>query len=198
MSISLAAPSSTLTLANLKADVSDWLHRSDLTSRIPSFVRLAESDIRNDVRVQAMEAEASGTVTALAIAFPTRFLAARRLLVDGRTFRYLMPERFAAFEPGVADVYTVIGSEFRVNRGSTYALTFWRAFPDLVADTDTNWLLQNAYDVYLHATLKHAAVWAEDEAAMTKHGTLYQSGVQRVNGREAQARYSGQLTARAR
>lgn len=189
------APSgvSAYTYGQLLASIADWMHRSDLAGSAPEFVRLAESDIRHDVRVQAMEAEQSGAISGTTIAHPTRYIEARRLVVDGVPLSYIVPERFARYqrfgEPG--NVYTSIGQQLRVTRGAGYSLIFWQSFAPLAAPGDTNWLMQNAMEVYLFGALKHAALWAMDDAQAQKFATLYQGAVSRINGREQASRYSG-------
>ncbi|MDE2439565.1 MAG: hypothetical protein KGP14_00970 [Betaproteobacteria bacterium] len=41
--------SSLATFSGLKAAIADWLHRADLTTRIPDFIALAEARITNDI-----------------------------------------------------------------------------------------------------------------------------------------------------
>ena len=40
---------------NLTAAIADWADRTDLTARIPDFVKLAEARIGRDLRIRALE-----------------------------------------------------------------------------------------------------------------------------------------------
>lgn len=55
---STSSSSSTITYATLRQGIDDWMHRSDLDTFLPDFVRLAEADIHNDVRARFMESAA--------------------------------------------------------------------------------------------------------------------------------------------
>src|SRR5574343_1469860 len=49
------------TYSELQSAVASWLHRTDLTSQIQEFIRLAESDLQ--VRARLSQWDTSGTVT---------------------------------------------------------------------------------------------------------------------------------------
>jgi hypothetical protein len=187
-----------MTYAVLKADIASWLHRTDLTTEIVTFVALAESDIRNDVRVRAMETVATGSVSAGSITMPTDLIETRRLVIDEYPYEYVDPAAFSELDRINSEkhVYTVTGSSIKVLTGSSYALTYWAAFDSFSADADTNWLLENAYDVYLWASIKQAAIWAQDDQSMMKYDALYRGAVTKINNREAKAMRGGTLTIR--
>ena len=52
------------TFTELKDAVADWLDRSDLTTRIPDFITLAESRLNRDLRIRPMEVRSTMTTTA--------------------------------------------------------------------------------------------------------------------------------------
>jgi len=63
----------------LKSHIADWLMRGDLTSVIPTFVRLTEGELNRDLRVRQMLVRATSTVEPFAsgstfISLPTDFL----------------------------------------------------------------------------------------------------------------------------
>jgi hypothetical protein len=188
-----------MTYATLKADIAGWLHRSDLETTIPTIVQLAESDIRNDVRVRAMETVATGTVSAGQIAQPTDLIELRRLVIDGYPAEYVEPAGFAELDRVDSQryAYTVVDSTINVLTGSDYSMSYWASFAAFSADGDTNWLLEKAYDVYLWASLKHAAIWAMDDQNTMKFDALYKGSVQRLNAQEAKALRGGTLTVRS-
>jgi hypothetical protein len=65
------------TFAVLKTSIADWLNRADLTSQIPDFITMAEARFNRELRCDAMDATASVTITAGAVAVPTGLLAVR-------------------------------------------------------------------------------------------------------------------------
>lgn len=184
------------TYSELKTAVANWLDRTDLTSRIPEFIALAEADIRIDVRCRAMEALASGTLSGSTLAFPTRYLESRRFVVDGKNLVYVSPEVFQKLSDDGAtqDVYSIIGETFYTLNGAsgdTYSLLYWASFAAMSADADTNWLLTNAPGAYLFAALKHAAIFEQAVGAPDQFAAQYMDVVGRLTSREKQTAVSG-------
>ena len=181
------------TYAELKAAVATWAHRTDLTSEIPTFIQLAEADIRNDIRVRAMETVATGTVSANSITHPTGMIAARRLVVDQYALEYLDLASFADLERNGSQLrfFTSTASAFKVLMGTDYTLTYWKAFDALSGDSDTNWLLTNAPDVYLWGAMKHSAIYTQDDQGVMKFDALYKGAAGRIKAIEQRAIYSG-------
>ncbi len=190
------------TYSDLKTAVASWLNRTDLTSVIPDFVVLAESDIRNDIRLPAMETLASGTLSGNTLAQPTRYLSTRRLVVKGDVYAYVTPDRFQELDQASATEpsYTIVGQTFymvNAKDGDAYSLLYYQGFAALSGASDTNWLLSNAPDVYLFAACKHAATYLKSPEEEARFVALYQSAMQRVQRVEYRSNYSNTLTVRA-
>ena len=185
------------TYSTLKSAVADFVHRSDLTTVIETCISLVEADIAVDVRCQAMETIASGNLTGATLAFPSRMIEARRLLIAGDVYRYVTPEVFSEVSAnGSTDhVYTIVGQAFYILRGASgmaYTLTYWAKFTSLSSERDaTNWLIINHPDVYLYGTLRHVCLFLVDDPAAAKYFELYKVACRRVNDREARAAVSG-------
>lgn len=187
------------TYAELKQAVADWLKRTDLTTYIPDFIALAESDHRHDVKVREMESLAAGTLTGETLAHPTRMIEARRLVVADYQRYYVPAEVYQQYDKdGRTDkVYTNIGASFYILNGASgdsYSLIYTAGFTPLSASGDKNWLLTNAPEVYLFGALRHAAAYTVDEQNAARFKTLYGEAVARVNGRENAARSAGPLS----
>lgn len=163
----------------LKTAVAGWLNRADLTAQIPDFIRLAEQRINygsdqpypsQPLRIPAMQAQATGTITASAIAFPTRFLEPIRLAASSGgsdwTLDYLAPAAYSVHSNSAAvpTGYTVLNNSI-VTSGTgaaSYILDYYQAFASFSADADTNWLLTNAPGVYLYGALIESAPYLQD------------------------------------
>jgi len=86
------------TYTNIKDAVADWLDRSDLTSRIPDFIALAETRINRDLRIRPMEVRSTMTTTADKRYFnlPGGYLQMRNIQLNTnpiRALEYITPER---------------------------------------------------------------------------------------------------------
>jgi hypothetical protein len=184
------------TYSELQTAVAGWLDRTDLTTKLPDFVSLAEVDIRTDLRCQAMEQYTSGTLTGETLAHPTRYLEARRLTVGGVNYRYVTPEVYAAAVDAnsTQTLFTAIGQTFYIlggTNGDAYTLIYYAAFEPFSADGDTNWLLTNYPNVYLWGACRQGGVYLEDDAKIGKFTNLYQDALGRLTARERQSAISG-------
>ena len=192
------------TYGDLKTAIANQLARSDLTTAIVDFVALAEADIRRDVRIQDMETLVTGTLTGETLAFPTRFVSARRLAVAGDVYTFETPEVYQVESDAgntSLKIYTIIGTNFYIlggTSGAAYSLIYMASFAAFSSNSDTNSLLTNHPDVYLYGACKHAAIYLKDDTDAAKYAGAYQAAVSRVNARDSQRRGSGsQLTVRA-
>lgn len=116
------------TYGQLKTAVASWLHRTDLTSVIPDFIALAESNIRRDVRCRAMEQSATGTLSASTLALPTRFVQARRVILGTTPQRYILPNDWYDVRNTVTGEYSIIGQNFHFQSASSaYQVDYWQS-----------------------------------------------------------------------
>lgn len=157
----------------------------DYTSSVPDFIALAEADIRRDVRVLDMLKNVSGSLVSGSIPLPQRFNAVRGLRIDPYgTLDLIDPLQFSDLSMRTYPAgYSITGTSIDVAGAGTdaYILSFWQTYPALTADSDTNWLLTNAQDVYLFAALANGADFMKDDAGLTKWATRYERAVERVN-----------------
>ena len=62
------------TKAELHTAVANWLNRSDLTSRIPEFIALAEASFNRNLRTREMLVRSTASVTGQYVSIPTDYL----------------------------------------------------------------------------------------------------------------------------
>jgi hypothetical protein len=185
------------TYAELKTAVATWCRRTDLTTQIVDFVKLAESQIRRDVRCRAMETLVSGTLAAdEVLAQPTRFLEARRLTVNGDVYEYVDTGTYSTLSSWDSQElkFTNVGTDIYILNGLTgddYTLLYWQGFAAFSADSDTNWLLTNAPEIYLSGALQQAGIFLSDDEMMAKHAAIYQVSVKNLKSTEQRSQYSG-------
>ena len=179
----------------LRQSVARWLNRTDLDARIPDFIRMAEQEHRRDVRVQAMEQVDTGVLQQGVLNHPDDFLQARMLTVEGRQYTYAALSNYRHWQHcgERRRVFTHVGQTIEVLGGTDgqYVLDYWGSFPHLQDDTDTNWLLQNAYDVYLLKACEKGCIWLRDADGATAFRALYTDALDRLNQSEYDKRCSG-------
>lgn len=151
------------TKASFRAKVVDFLNRPDLTtSKADEFLLDALTRVEGDLRVPSMEMSVSATVGSLGlITIPNGFLEAQRIEADDVPISLVTPERLLRVSPtvgGPAWAARVQGKYAIRPYPQSYAtLYYWGAFNPLVADTDTNALLEGDSKVLFYAWLSYAA-----------------------------------------
>ncbi len=168
------------TFAELKTAVQDWAERSDLSSKVPDFVTLADMRIRKalaSLRLREMETTTDVTPSSGACTLPTDFLAMKRVQSRTSVARRLeyktqdwLDEAYPDGTEGDPAFYTVTGASLYMYPLTTsdIRLTYY-AYPAVLSDSNTtNWLLAKYPDVYLYGTLVELETYAGNDAALQK------------------------------
>ena len=178
------------TFAEMKTEVENWLNRSDLTTQIDEFITLAEARINRDFikkRIRKMSTTADLTVDAQSVALPSDFLQIRRLYLNTspvRHLEYVTPDVFwkawAGSSTGKPKVYTIEGTNilFGPTPDDSYTgkLLYYQKIPSL-ASNDTNWVLVDAPDIYLYASLISAEPYIMNDKRLSTWARLYDEAI---------------------
>lgn len=197
------------TYDELKAAVANWLARSDLSSRIPEFIALAEAEVGRVLRTGDMETRASAGTTPHDpfLALPTGFGGARYLKVTGidpeRSLRFHSPQQIdwmrANEEKGIPQVFAIIGDSFRLtpvpDAVYTVEIAYYRKVPALSDANPTNWLLAGHPDIYLFGTLKEAAPFLRQDERIPIWEAKFANAVRQLETQDVRERYSGSVLA---
>lgn len=170
--------------ASLQSAAANYLHRSDLTTSIPDFISLAEAKLNRRLRLRAMEDTVSATIAGNTTALPADFREVRSLYIsDGaNSYRveYKTPEQRSMYQQtGRVNAFTIIGSDIHwlpLPHGTlTYTLHYFASLP--AVEDGQNWLILNAPDVYLYATLLEAAPYLKADSRIETWGVLLESAI---------------------
>ena len=178
----------------LKAAVTAYAHRTDLAPMFATFLANAEQRIyfgelnSPKLRITAMRdfaTLANGTQ-------PAGYLEAIKVTPSGRAELDLSDRPLAAM-PNEFQSYAWDGKTLVLSRDQTFPvdLTFYKRMDSPVLDTDTNWLMTNAPNVYLSSLLVEYARWARDDALGVRVASDYSSAVNSVQSQDIAARISG-------
>lgn len=196
------------TYSELLTAAANWLGRSDLTSRIPEFVSLAQARINRDVRARAMETKnTSVTIDAEYEDVPADFLEAKHFYLTStsvrKTLEYMPLEQMTdsyktSDEP---KFFTVVGSQFRfapTPSGSYTATLVYHAKPATLAASsqETNTLFPTNVDLYLYATLLEAEAFIQNDPRLAVWKQGYDNALFSVNTTSNNSRYGGALMTR--
>ena len=168
------------TYDELLTELDAWLNRSDLSDRIPTFIRLFESRANRLLRVPEMHVEYSFTTAAdtAELSLPSDFLQMRHLYVnaDPRVVLEAMSpatlrNSYAAQSTGQPAAYTVIGNQIILAPSPDGAyeivLDYYQRIPGLSEDNPTNWLIETYPDLYLWGSLCMAEAFLRDDERLS-------------------------------
>jgi len=178
--------------SGLQASVASWLNRSDLTSRIPDFITLAETRLNRTLRLRVMEEETAIPVAAGVRTFPlpTGFLEPLELWrPEGQlrvALRYLAPSQIEVDSlAGRVYFWTITGANVEFERPTNQALSLTFRYLKSFALSDaspTNWLLTNHPDAYLAGALMEAyAGYLRDDQALGIWSARYDRAIAEIN-----------------
>jgi hypothetical protein len=186
--------------SDLQTAVTNWLDRSDLSSRIPEFIALAEDTINKRLRIRGMECRATATISSEYSALPTGFLEMRNFQLNTspkQTLRFVTPEYIDTFWTGSTTgkpvVYTFIGQEIQVapspDGSYTAEMDYYEKW-DIATDT-TNWLLTNAPSVYLYGSLLQAEPFLKNDKRIQVWEQRFEKALMDVEVADKRERWSG-------
>jgi hypothetical protein len=180
---------------NLVTNVADWLHRDDMTDRIPDFIRMAESRINRLLPSRQAETERTltGTISSRAIALPSGFKQLLGLWLTDFSPRlpliYRIPEKLTVSTTNsLPRYYTLDGSYIAFDRPLDQAYTFALRYREAynLEQTNTNYLLDTYPGLYLYATLVEAAIYLRDDERLAQWKAIYDTELEEAKRSEAQ------------
>ena len=194
------------TYTELKASIADFLNRDDLTSVIPDFITLAESQINRDVRHWKMEARSSGQQSGgdEYMQIPADWVESIRLHLTGSgTSAVNLISRDAMADKrernddtsGTVMYYTHADGQFQLyptpSADTDFELLYIQKLDALSGSNADNWLLLEAPDVYLYGALIHSAPYLVEDERVAMWAQMYSASVARLNEASESARFSG-------
>jgi hypothetical protein len=189
------------TYATLQTAFNEFTHRTDLTAT--DFITLGELRIYRDLRIRAMETALSATIAAGVIAVPSGYVELKYAYVDGTPINKLQkkdaewiyhnyPTRSSSGSP----LFIAREAEnfiFGPYPDSTYTIKglYYKKLAALSGSNTTNWLITDAPDLILFASLCEAAPWMQDDARFPLWEQKYAQIKDRVEKQDRDEEFSG-------
>lgn len=188
--------------ADLQTAVANWLNRADLTAYIPDLITLAESRIYKDLRVSAMEANLSATISGGVIAIPAGYLEMKYAYVNSSTAAPLIRKTAAwiyeYYQTRAADREPQFYASDQGNfifgpyPDSTYTIngTYYQKLPAL-STSSTNWFMTNHPGLFLFGTLLEAEPFLKNDNRLAIWQAKYNEIRDAIALTEKRERFSG-------
>jgi len=165
-----------MTYTTLQALIADYLARTDLTSKLPTFISLAEAYLFRELNIAALELSISGVTTGTSITLPDNTATVSRVTVSyaGRETALDYGVRSEQYS-GAPTAYTLENGALKLDTNSAgyaYTLYYIPKIDALSNSNPTNWLLENAPDLYLCAGQLEGAKYVKDDAQISTLGAM--------------------------
>lgn len=196
-----------MTLSNyteLTAEVANFLNRDDLTTVIPTFIRLAEARMNREVRHWRMEKRSVATINGKFTALPTDFIAPVRLTLNTAETKVLEVaglneigklRQEAGDTGGVPSYYNFIDGSIELfptpDASYTLEMLYYGTIDALSPSNATNWVITNYPDLYLYSTLLQSAPYLMEDQRIQVWGAYYASAVDSLNQENDFAKHGG-------
>lgn len=158
-----------MTYATLQTDVADYLHRADLTAKLPAFVTLAEAALFRELQIKDMALSVAGSTTGEYGTLPTDFGSVSKVTTAVGDAEYTLDYKSPDYSPtGVVypNFYALENNQIRIfgaSTGQAYTLYYIPKITALSNTNTTNWLHDNAYDLYMYAVALEGAKYIRDD-----------------------------------
>lgn len=175
---------------DLKAEIGYFIDSPELVGRIPTFIRLCETQLNRKISHRRMMQIVNFTWSGDRLPLPDDFNEPRSLYINTtsgvQTPKYVTPEVFDSqyITSGDPYVYTIIGDYIFMNPAPDDATEgSFRYLQDLPALSDfgTNWCLDNFPDAYLYGSLLQAETYLKGDARLPVWRALYQDAIDGIN-----------------
>mgnify|MGYP006349040235 FL=1 len=187
--------------SELKTQVANYLHRTDLTAQIPTFIELAEAYLFRELHIKEMQISVDGTTTGGYAALPSDFGSVGRIAVTyqgaSRSFDYVAEPNTPVATTAYPLSYSLEANQLRIwgaADGQAYTLYYTPAIQNLSDTVSTNWLLTNAPELYLDAACLQGAKYVRNGAEadrLTGNIALSLDSVKRFSERRGQPYIGG-------
>lgn len=192
------------TYSELKTAIADFLNRDDLTSVIPTFISLAESQINRDIRHWRMEVREDITLNAEYVNLPATWIETIQLHIKGNGTEPLkIASRETIADKRSADEDTANTPKYYAHAAGqielwptpssslTGEILYYQSVEALSDSNTSNWLLSDSPDIYLYGALVHSAPYLQEDGRANTWAQLYGAAVQRLNIQSEISRMSG-------
>jgi len=185
----------------LQQEVQDFAHRTDLSSKMDTFVLLAESIINKELRVTEQETILPVSFDTTYFDLPTDFLEMRAMhieLAGARVpLKQLSPQQLDAQysrATGKPRAYAMHGGQFEfrpgIDGGDPYPgeITYFAKVPSLIDNASTD-VLTNYPMIYLAAMMIQVYIYVQDQEQLNVWLTAFSTEIAVANKTALAGRY---------
>ena len=165
--------------SDLKANIATYMHRTDLTSFIPTAIQLAEGYLFRELSPPETEIVVTGVTVGGYAVLPADYGTLQKLTVTSygvtRNLEYISLANVGSEADSSPGYYSFEAGKLKIfgtSDGQPYTLHY---LPQMEALSDTNtsnWLLEKAPDLYLYTSCLECAKYIRDDQEGIKLQTI--------------------------
>lgn len=190
--------------ANLKQEVIDWCHRDDMSLKIDTFIKLAETEmLNNNIEVlQTRDIESlvdfSTNTTDRFVSLPTGYKSMRKIRIqidNGRSTKleFKTPSQLQILSTTGQPYFFTVTDKIEMERVSDQVysgeIQYYKSFTALSSDNTTNSVLTNNPNIYLFGALHQLFLHAEDDVKAGKYYDKFINAIRGANNADKEGRY---------
>ena len=191
--------------SSLKTAVQTWNPHSDIPAVVDDLLDLAEARLSRELRCSRMVTTQTGTISTggATLALPTDLLEVVEMRVGGGTTERTLERRplvdfqarYLSHTSGTTEAFAIDGDTFRFGPATAsdlaYTLRYYQRLPALSTTVTTNWLLDEAPDLYLFACLCEAERFLRNPEGVAYMEAQYQQARDAIIGSDRRRRWMG-------
>lgn len=193
-------------LATLRTRLLLWADVNDIDAETANeFIQFATHSFNHGapdfpaLRTRDMETTVDLTPSSGVATLPEDYLQFRSVTLASSTPRllsYVSPDDatwlYGRNSAGLSNSFTVVGDSLSLypSNASDVSMVYYAKIPELVDDTDTNWVIEKHPNLYLHGALYHLGLFRRDMSLMQPSAAMVKVIIESVQGTDMVGKYA--------
>lgn len=186
------------TYNSLIEEVGLLLMRNNITSQVPTFIRLFEAQANRHIQHYRMIGRTEFILDGNPKPLPCGFHGVQSIKAGKYDLVYVTPDQLddvrdaAQNYNGPSRYYSIVGDTFifSPNAGRERCkITYWSEIPNLGRTCQSNWLLKHHPDVYLYGAALQAAPFLLDDDRIPVWRSFVESAYQSINAESIEQQF---------
>ena len=190
------------TYTELKTEVADFAHRSDLTAKMDTFCVLAEAIINKDLRTLEMETILTVTFNDAFYDLPADYLEIRAIHIENsgarvpiKSYSPQQLDRLYSRATGTANGFAIHGGQIELRPAPSVTdtvdgdISYFTKVSTLTSNS-TNDILTAYPMIYLSAMMLQVYLYLQDDIELAKWSEVYNSQIKQANKSAQAGRYN--------
>jgi len=185
------------TYTDLQASVAGWLKRNNLGDRAADFITLAEARLNRRLRLSQMRTFFSITPSQQFVTLPGDYNQAIRITYGTQKLDFRPEDSADSWmeDRACGNEFTILGGRLwlltKVDGVSKLTVHYYQDIEPLSDTNPSNWLLQDAPDIYLYASLLEAEPYIKNDERIQVWTLALTTAIDDITTNDSASQHSG-------